>query len=123
MCAQSNSESTEYAVKTRFLKLPFAKLDRQVTFPDDFPEPPCNTSNIGLDMQTLISWIGPHLSCFDTERSHVEDCLEFLEKLTGRVPERQDKIAATTLAMTLQIYHAYTSDTHLEYIVKWFDTT
>jgi hypothetical protein len=99
------------------LKLPLADLDR--TLRAAGPPPLCNLFPIGPMMQTLLSSIGPYLGRFDTDSDRVDDCANLLGRLVGRAPEREERIAAMTLDMTLQVYHTST-DKNLTPIVDWF---
>jgi hypothetical protein len=105
-------------VRSRFIKYPFDKLIRN--FEIDFSEPPpCDDlAQIGQDIETLISSIGPDLSRFLTDRDRVADVIEFLGKIMGRSPQREERLAAATLDMALQVYHTYTR-VDLRHVVQW----
>jgi hypothetical protein len=70
-------------------------------------------------METFISSIGPDLCRFSSDRDRVAVVIEFLGKLMGRPPEeREERLAAATLDMALQVYHTYTT-VDLRHLVQW----
>lgn len=104
-------------MRSRFIKYPFEKLNHAMVV-DFSPPPPCDIKAIGEEMEMFISSIGPDLCRFQSDPDRVNDCAALLGKLMGRLPQREERLAAATLEMTLQVYHTYTN-LDLRPIVEW----
>lgn len=104
-------------MRSRFIKYPFEKLNHAMAV-DFSPPPPCDIKAIGSEMEMFISAIGPDLCRFQSDPDRVKDCADLLGKLMGRLPQREERLAAATLDMTLQVYHTYTN-LDLRPIVEW----
>jgi hypothetical protein len=101
-------------------KLPFEKLNREAgcVLPDCRAYP-CDTMMIGARIETLLSVIGPDFVRFDSCPRRVDDFARFLGKLIGRPPGREERLAAATGDMTMQVVRTYTQ-LPLRPLVEWF---
>jgi hypothetical protein len=115
-----NQALTANHIRSRVFKLPFEKLNRAAgcVVPGSCP-PPCNTNMIGARMETLLSVIGLDLVRFDSCPRRVDEFARFLGKLMGRPPGREERLAAATGDMTMQVVWTYTQ-MPLRPLVEWF---